>query len=135
VALHAYQGVFLALVADVSMQGNRPKIHHVTFVCDCGRIVNPNIVRQQMEGGVMMGISMLNSAGITFKNGAVVQSNFHDYPIARISDTPEIECHFIEGTDQVNGMGEFTNTTIAPSVANAMFKLTGKRLRSFPLVV
>lgn len=133
VAIHAHGGVFLVVVADVSMTDNRPKIHRVTFVCDSGRIVNPNIVRQQMEGGIMMGISMLHSEGITFKDGAVVQSNFHDYPVARISDTPEIECHLIEGTDQVLGMGEFTNTTIAPAVANAMFKLTGKRIRGFPL--
>ncbi|MBL8519047.1 MAG: xanthine dehydrogenase family protein molybdopterin-binding subunit [Betaproteobacteria bacterium] len=134
-ALHAYNGVYLAVVAEVSIVDQRPKVHHVTFVGDCGRVVNPNIVRQQMEGGVSMGLSMLASKGITFKDGAVEQSNFHDYPVSRMADQPPVECHLIEGSARVFGVGEFTNTTIAPAVANAVFRLTGQRLRRFPLEV
>jgi isoquinoline 1-oxidoreductase subunit beta len=133
VAIHAYLNVFMALIAEVSIENNRPRVHRVTFVCDCGRVVNPNIVRQQLEGGVIMGLSMLQSGGISIKDGAVMQSNFHDFPVARMSDAPVIECHLIEGSTRVTGMGEFTNTTMAPAVANAMFALTGKRIRRFPL--
>ncbi|MBL8513299.1 MAG: xanthine dehydrogenase family protein molybdopterin-binding subunit, partial [Betaproteobacteria bacterium] len=135
IALHSYNGVNMALVAEVSIVDKRPQVHRVTFVCDCGRVVNPNIVRQQLEGGVAMGLSMLASQGITFRDGAVEQSNFHDYPITRLADQPHVDCHIIEGSARIFGVGEFTNTTLAPAVANAVFRLTGQRLRRFPLEI
>jgi isoquinoline 1-oxidoreductase beta subunit len=135
VALQAWSDVFLALVADVSIANGQPKVHGVTFVIDCGRVINPDIVRAQMEGGVMMGLSAALSQAITFRDGAVVQSNFHDFPILRMANAPTIETFIIEGSDHVSGMGEFTTTTIAPAVANAIYALSGRRLRSLPLTL
>lgn len=134
VALHAHGGVYIALVAEISVENGRPRVHRATAAVDCGRVVNPGMVRAQMEGGVIMGLSAALSDGITIQDGAVAQSNFHDYRLLRIDEAPAVDVHIVEGSSRVTGFGEFTTTTIAPAVANALFALKGERVRKFPLL-
>ena len=106
------------------------------MVCavDCGIAVNPDNVRAQMEGGIGFGLSAALYGAITLKNGAVEQSNFHDYPVLRIDEMPKVEVHIVPSTDKPTGVGEpGVPPVIAPAVANALAAATGQRLRNLPL--
>jgi isoquinoline 1-oxidoreductase beta subunit len=133
VALHQSFGSIVAQVAEVSVEGAHIRVHKVSCVVDCGVVVNSEGVRQQMESAIAFGLSAALHDEITISEGRVQQSNFHDYPMLRITDMPEVQVEIIAGADAPEGVGEPGTPPIAPAVANAVFKLTGKRLRSLPL--
>ena len=97
---------------------------------DCGIAVNPDVVRAQMEGGIGFGLSAALYGEITLKDGAVEQSNFHDYPVLRIDEMPEVDVHIVPSAEKPTGVGEPGVPPIAPAVANALAAATGQRVRS-----
>ncbi|NJK45266.1 MAG: xanthine dehydrogenase family protein molybdopterin-binding subunit [Pleurocapsa sp. SU_196_0] len=124
----------VAMVAEVSVQDGRIVVHRVTASVDAGLIVNPANATLQARGSVVMGLSSALIEKITVKDGAVEQSNFDDYPILRLSQTPpEIDIHFQSTLETPFGMGEPVIGPVAAAVANAVFRLTGQRLRELPL--
>jgi isoquinoline 1-oxidoreductase subunit beta len=134
VAVMEGYSTYLALVAEVSVSGDEIKVHKVTVAGDLGAMVNPNIVRQQIESSVIFGLSAALFGEITLKNGVVEQSNFHDYPVVRMNQSPEIDITLVDnGSDKPGGIGEPVTAMIGPAVANAVFAGTGKRLRKLPL--
>ncbi|RJF98440.1 xanthine dehydrogenase family protein molybdopterin-binding subunit [Noviherbaspirillum saxi] len=133
VALHHSFGSIVAQVAEVSVEGKEIRVHRVTCAIDCGVAVNPNIIAQQMESGIVFGLSAALFGEVTIKDGKVQQQNFHDYPVLRMDQTPEVETIIVKSAEPPEGVGEPGTPPIAPAVANAVFKLTGKRLRSLPL--
>ena len=108
-------------------------MHRVVCAIDCGSVVNPQIVAQQMEGGVIFGLTAALHGEITIKQGRVEQQNFQQYEMVRMADSPRIETHIVPSSEPPGGVGEPGTPPIAPAVANALFALTGKRLRSLPL--
>ena len=133
VALHRAFGTIVCQVAEVSIEGSEIRVHKVTCALDCGIAVNPNIIAQQMESGVIFGLSAALYGEITIKNGQVEQRNFNDYPVLRMAEAPQVDTIIIASAESPEGIGEPGVPPIAPAVANAVFKLTGKRLRSLPL--
>ncbi len=133
----AYHATFnvthVAQVAEVSVEGSRIRVHRVVCAIDCGTVVNPDTVQAQMEGGIVFGLTAALKDGITIENGAVVQSNFHDYRLLPFDEMPEVEVHIVPSTEPPTGVGEMGVPPIAPAVANAVFAATGQRLRSLPL--
>ena len=127
-------GSHVAEVAEVSVDGDgRVKIHRIVCAIDPGWIVNPDTVAAQMESGILYGISGALFGEITVKNGRVEQTNFHAYPIPRLTDMPKIEVHIIQGEGEQGGCGEPGTPPAAPAVCNAIFKATGKRVRQLPV--
>ena len=125
----------VAQVAEVSVDAGKIRVHRVLCVVNCGIAVNPDIVRAQMEGAIMFGLTAALHGHHEIKNGAVVESNFHDYPILRMSEAPSVEVVIVDSTDKPTGVGEPGLPPIAPAVANAVYRATGQRLRSLPLAV
>lgn len=133
VALHQSFGSIVAQVAEVSVDGRAIRVHKVWCAVDCGMAVNPEGVRQQVESAVAFGLSATLNDAITFRDGRVQQTNFHDYRTLRLRDMPEVEVTILASTEPPEGMGEPGVPPVAPAVANAVFMLTGQRLRSLPL--
>ncbi len=134
VALHESFGSIVAQVAEVSVSANgQPRVHRVVCAADVGTVVNPGIVAQQMEGGIIFGLSAALHGRIDIEGGVVRQTNYPSYPLLRLADTPAIETHLVPSTRAPGGVGEPGTPPIAPAVANAMFMLTGQRRRSLPL--
>ena len=134
VALHEAFGSVVAQVVEVSIGPNRQiRVHRVVCVIDCGLPVNPNLIRQQMESGIVFGLSSALQNEITIADGKVTQENFVDFPVVRMSDCPVIETDIMPSRMHPQGVGEPGVPPIAPAVANAVFALTGKRLRALPL--
>jgi isoquinoline 1-oxidoreductase beta subunit len=133
IAVHESFGSFVAEVAEVSIAGGAPKVHRVVAAVDCGRIVNPDTIQAQVAGAVAFGLSAALHGEITLKDGRVEQSNFHDYPVVRIDEMPEVEVHIVESTEGPGGVGEPGVPPIAPAVTNALFMLTGRRIRRLPI--
>jgi isoquinoline 1-oxidoreductase subunit beta len=100
---------------------------------DCGMTVNPEIIRRQIEGGIAFGLSAALHGRITLKDGRVEQSNFHDYPVLRMTEMPRVEVHIVASREPPGGIGEPGTPPIAPAVVNAIFVATGKRLRALPI--
>jgi CO/xanthine dehydrogenase Mo-binding subunit len=96
-------------------------------------MVNPNIVRQQLESSIIYGLSAVLYGEVTLKDGRVQQTNFHNYPVVRMPDSPTIDIHLVESDEKPAGIGEPGTALISPAVANAVFAATGKRLRKLPL--
>jgi len=130
--MEGYGGA-MAQVAEVSVSGSTVRVHRVVVAADLGRMVNPNIVRQQLESSIIYGLSAVLYGEITLKDGRVRQSNFHDYPVVRMPESPRIEMHLVESDERPAGIGEPGTALIGPTVANAVFAATGKRLRRLPL--
>jgi isoquinoline 1-oxidoreductase beta subunit len=135
VALHQSFGTIVAEVAEVSVEGKEIRVHRVVCAIDCGIAVNPNIIAQQAESAVVFGLSAALFGQVTFKDGKAEQSNFHDYAVLRMHQAPEVETVIMPSAEHPEGMGEPATPPIAPAVANAVFKLTGQRLRSLPLTL
>lgn len=134
IALHQSFGTTVAQVAEVSVSADKAiRVHRVVCVVDCGYPVNPNMIAQQLESGVVFGLTAALYGEITLKEGQVQQSNFHDVPLLRMADCPHIETHILPSAEHPEGMGEPGLPPIAPAVANAVFALTGQRLRRLPL--
>jgi len=127
-------GSYAAHVAEVSLDaGGRPRVHRLVCAIDCGIAVNPDQVRAQMEGGAVYALTAALHGRITIDRGRVEQSNFHDYPMLRISEMPVVEVHILDSGEAPGGLGEPGVPTVAPAVCNALFALTGKRIRSLPI--
>jgi isoquinoline 1-oxidoreductase beta subunit len=135
VALHESFNSIVAQVAEVSLVNGRPKVHRVVCAADVGIVVNPGIVAQQMESAVIFGLSAALYGRIDIEGSVVRQGNFPDYPVVRMADAPRIETHLVASTRPPGGVGEPGTPPIAPAVANALFVLTGRRMRALPLVV
>ncbi|MFT7652750.1 MAG: isoquinoline 1-oxidoreductase beta subunit [Limisphaerales bacterium] len=124
----------IAEVAEVSVDANKKlTVHDVTVAVDVGPIVNMSGALSQVEGAVIDGLSAMMAQKITFENGRVEQSNFHDYEVLRISDAPRVDTHFIQSDYGPTGLGEPALPPLAPAVGNAIFAATGERVRKMPL--
>jgi isoquinoline 1-oxidoreductase beta subunit len=136
IALHESFGSFLAHVAEVSVSKEGDlRVHRVVCAIDCGPVVNPDTVHAQMEGAVVFGLTAALYGEITFEKGRVKQRNFHDYAMLRMNEMPEVEVHIVPSTDKMGGVGEPGVPPVAPAVANAIFAVTGKRVRRLPMRV
>ncbi|HEY5802250.1 MAG TPA: xanthine dehydrogenase family protein molybdopterin-binding subunit [Lysobacter sp.] len=133
VAAHESFGSFLAQVAEVSVEQGAIRVHRVVCAIDCGLAVNPEGVRAQMESGIAFGLGAALHSALTFKDGHVQESNYHDYQVLRLNEMPKIEAHIVPSSEKMGGAGEPGTAPIAPAVANAVFALTGQRLRELPL--
>jgi isoquinoline 1-oxidoreductase beta subunit len=133
IALVESFGSIVAEVAEVELVDGRIKVHNVWAAVDCGYVVNPDTARAQIEGGIIFGLSAALFTEITLRDGRVVQRNFDDYPMPKLADAPRITVEFIRSDAPLGGLGEPGVPPIAPAIANAVFALTGKRLRSLPL--
>lgn len=132
VAVHKSFDSYVAEIAEVSLENGKIRVHRVVAAVDCGMVINPDGVRQQIEGGIVYGLSAALHGAITLENGRVMQSNFHDYAPLRFSEMPQVEVHIVASSESPTGIGEPGTPPIAPAVANALFKLTGKRVRRMP---
>ena len=132
-AAHTSFGSYVAEVAEVSVDAGAIKVHRVLCVVDCGRAVNPDIVRSQMEGAVMYGLTAALHGNHQLQDGEIQESNFHDYPILRMNEAPDVDVVIIDSNEAPTGVGEPGLPPIAPAVANAVYRATGQRLRSLPL--
>ncbi len=125
---------YVAQVADVSVsEAGEVRVNRVVCAVDCGTVVNPDIVKAQIEGGVVFGIGGALWGEVTLKNGRVEQSNFHNVRVLRINETPAIEVHLVRNGEAPGGIGEPGTAVTAPALANAVFAATGKRIRTLPL--
>ncbi|MBX3586031.1 MAG: xanthine dehydrogenase family protein molybdopterin-binding subunit [Ramlibacter sp.] len=134
VALHESFGSIVAQVAEVSLQDGQPRVHRVVCAVDCGTVVNPGIVRQQMEGAVIFGLTAALHGKIDIHEGAVQQANFPTYPMLKLAQAPRVETWLIASEREPGGVGEPGVPPVAPAVANALYALTGQRRRALPLV-
>jgi isoquinoline 1-oxidoreductase beta subunit len=135
IALHESFGTIVAQVVEASLDGRTPRVHRVVCAVDCGVAVHPAGVAQQMESAVIYGLSAALYGRIDIEDGRVRQKNFPDYRVLTMAQTPVIETHIVPSTSTPTGMGEPGLPPVAPALANAMFALTGRRLRELPLVV
>jgi isoquinoline 1-oxidoreductase beta subunit len=133
IAQHASFASFAAAVAEISVEKNEIRVHRIVTGLDCGQVVNPDIVRAQLEGAAIYGMSHGLKQNITIDKGGVVQSNFHDYEVIRLAEAPVIETVLVKSDEAPTGVGEPGVPSIAPAIANAVFAATGKRLRKMPL--
>jgi isoquinoline 1-oxidoreductase subunit beta len=124
---------YTAAVAEVSVKNGQVVVHRMVYAVDCGRPINPNGIAAQVEGAAIYGLSAALHDAITIDRGRVQQSNFNDYQMPRINETPKIEVHVVQSKEEPTGIGEPGLPVIAPSVCNAVFAATGKRLRRLPI--
>ena len=134
VALHESFGSIVAEVVELSLPEGRPRVHRVVCAADIGTVVNPGIVAQQMESAVIFGLSAALHGRIDIEGGVVRQTNFPTHPVVRLADAPAIETHLVASTRAPGGVGEPGTPPLAPAMVNAMFVLTGKRVRELPLI-
>jgi isoquinoline 1-oxidoreductase subunit beta len=135
IAVFASFGSISAACITVAKDGNGIKIEKVVSVLDCGYYVNPDHVKAQTEGNIVMGITAAIKGGITFTNGQCDQSNFHNYNVMRLNEAPQMEIHIIDSGENPGGVGEPGLPPIAPALGNAIFAATGKRIRKLPFDV
>ena len=133
IAVHESFHTKVAQVATVSVENGQIKVHRVFCAVDCGLAVNPDVVQAQIEGGIVFGLTAALKGEITLEDGRVQQSNFHDYPMMRMNEIPEVEVQVLASSEPPTGVGEPGLPPIAPAVANAVFAATGQRLRELPL--
>ena len=134
IAVQESFGSIVAEVAEVSMDANnKPVVHKVTCAIDCGWAVNPDTVEQQVESGIIFGLTAAMYGEIKIENGRVANGNFPDYEMVRLATTPEIEVHIVESGHELGGLGEPATPPIAAAVTNAIYILTGQRVRELPL--
>jgi isoquinoline 1-oxidoreductase beta subunit len=135
VAVHESFGSFVAQVAEVSVEEGQIRVHKVTCAIDCGVVVNPAGVVAQMESGIAFGLGAALFSKLTLKGGQVQESNFHDYRVLRLNEMPVVDVHIVASGEKSGGVGEPGTPPIAPAVANAVFTLTGQRLRELPFTL
>ena len=128
-------GSFTAQIAEVSASNGKLRVHKVVCAVDCGHVVNPAGVEQQIQSGIVYGLSAALKGSITIGKGRVQQDNFHNYDVLRIDEMPVVEVHIVPSTANPGGIGEAAVPPIAAAVANALYAANGKRVRTLPLVV
>lgn len=133
IAVHESFGSFVAQVAEVSVEKSEVKVHRMVSAIDCGLAVNPDSLKAQMESSISFGLGAAMQSEITFKDGMVEQSNFHDYQVMRMAAMPKVEVFIVPSTEKMGGVGEPGLPPVAPAVTNAIFAATGKRIRTLPI--
>jgi isoquinoline 1-oxidoreductase beta subunit len=135
IAFSDYHGTFSAGVAEISVDpaSGKIKVHSYWVAADPGLVIQPDHVHAQLESAVVYGLSAALLEELKVKDGAVMQSNFNDYPVLRMSDLPEIHTRIVASDSSPTGMGEIGVVAVAPAIANALFQLTGKRVRALPM--
>ena len=134
ISIHKTRGSIAGAVIEVSTDVNGMlNLNKAWIAIDCGKVINPNTVRAQMEGGFTFGLSATLGEEITLKDGRVEQSNFHDYSILRLKGSPEISVEIIESGNEIGGVGEVAVPLAAPALTNAIFSSSGRRIRTLPL--
>jgi len=134
VAVHESFNSYVAEVAEITIHDDGTfKVDRVVCAVDCGVAVNPDVVRAQMESGIIFGLTAALHGAITLKDGRIEQSNFHDYPLLRLNEAPKIEVHIVPSEQNPTGVGEPGVPPIAPAVANALRAATGKSVRRLPI--
>jgi isoquinoline 1-oxidoreductase beta subunit len=134
-AFHRSFDTNVAMVAevDVDRKTGKIRVHRVVCAVDCGPVVNPDIVKSQIEGAICFGLSAALKERVEIVNGGVVSSNFGNYDILRMDEAPHIEVHIVKGLEKPGGIGEPGVPPVAPAVANAVFAVTGLRFRELPI--
>jgi isoquinoline 1-oxidoreductase beta subunit len=135
VALSNNVGSNTVQIAEVSVERGKVRVHRVVCAVDCGHVVNPSGVEQQIKSGIVFGLSAALKGGITIGAGRVEQGNFHQYDVLRIDEMPAVEVYLVPSQNAPGGIGEASTPGIAPAVANALFAATGKRVRRLPIRV
>jgi isoquinoline 1-oxidoreductase subunit beta len=142
VAAGRYRGIacfgcfasYMAEVVEISMEKDQPRVHRVVAVVDCGQVINPGILEQQIQGGIVYGLSNALRAKITIEKGRVVQGNFDDYAPVRMDETPVVEVYAVPSTESPSGIGEPSIPPLAPALGNAIYAATKKRIRALPIL-
>jgi CO/xanthine dehydrogenase Mo-binding subunit len=124
----------MAEVVEITMENDQARVHRVVAAMDCGQVVNPNILEQQIKGGVTYALTNALRAQITIDKGRVVQGNFDDYAPIRMSEAPVIEAYSVPSTEAPTGAGEPPVPPLAPALCNAIFATTRKRIRALPIL-
>jgi isoquinoline 1-oxidoreductase beta subunit len=124
----------MAEVVEISMENNQPRVHRVVAAVDCGQVVNPSILEQQIQGGIVYGLANALRAKITIEKGRVVQGNFDDYAPLRMDETPTVEVYAVPSQEAPTGIGEPSVPPIAPALCNAIYAATKKRIRALPIL-
>jgi isoquinoline 1-oxidoreductase beta subunit len=125
---------YMAEVVEINMESDAPRVHRVVAAVDCGQVVNPGIVEQQIPGGVVYGLSNALRARITIEKGRVVQGNFDDYAPLRMNETPVVEVYAVPSAESPTGIGEPSVPPLAPALCNAIYAATKKRIRALPIL-
>jgi isoquinoline 1-oxidoreductase subunit beta len=134
IAVYKSFETYVAQVAEVSLDADgAPRVHRVVCAVDCGPVVNPDIVEAQMQSAIVYGLTAALWGAITIDRGRVQQGNFNDYRMLRLAEMPQVEVHIVPSSDSQGGVGEPGTPPIAPAVCNAIFALTGKRIRQLPI--
>ncbi len=133
IAVHFSFASYAAVVLEVSLVEGWPKVHKATMAIDCGRTINPDTVQAQLQGALGFALGTALYSGLTIEKGGVVESNFHDYRLLRIHEMPQVEVHVLPSELPSTGVGEPGVPPVAPALGNALFALTGKRIRRLPL--
>jgi len=126
-------GTYMAEVVELSMEGEQPRLHRVVGAIDCGEVVNPSILEQQVQGGVIYGLANALRAKITIEKGRVVEGNFDDYAPMRMHEIPKVETYFVESAESPSGAGEPPVPPLAPAICNAIYAATRTRIRALPI--
>jgi len=133
-AVHEAFGSFVAQIVEASLAENGGvRVHRVVCAVDCGQVINPNTVEAQMESGIVYGLSAALYGRITIERGRVIEGNFDDYPVLRMNEMPTVETHIVTSGDALGGIGEVGVPPVAPALCNALFVLTGRRIRRLPI--
>ena len=132
IAIHKSFGTIVSQVVDLELVNDIPKLKRVTCAVDCGTAVNPDQVAAQIESSVVFGLTAALKGEINIEGGAVKESNFHDYQMLRMDETPPIDVYIVDSNLPPTGVGEPGTPPIAPALGNALFSATGKRQRSLP---
>jgi isoquinoline 1-oxidoreductase beta subunit len=132
-ALHESFGSIVAQIVEVSLQDGKPRVHRVVCAVDCGTVINPGIVAQQMESAVVFALSAALHGRIDIQKGVVQQANFPSYPMVMLAQAPQVETWIVPSERPPGGVGEPGVPPLAPAVGNALFVLTGRRIKSLPL--
>jgi isoquinoline 1-oxidoreductase beta subunit len=125
---------YMAEVVEISMENNQPRVHRVVAAIDCGQVINPNILEQQIQGGVIYALTNALRAQITIDKGRVVQGNFDDYQPVRMNEAPVVEAYFVASEEPPTGSGEPPVPPLAPALCNAIYAATRKRTRTLPIL-
>jgi isoquinoline 1-oxidoreductase beta subunit len=133
IALMEGYDTYMAQVAEVSVDNGEVKVRRVVVAADLGRMVNPDTVLAQIQSSVIFGMSAALMHQATLKNGRIEQTNFHDFPVARMNQAPQIDIVLVPSTEKPGGIGEPATALIGPAIANAVFAATGKRIRTLPI--
>jgi isoquinoline 1-oxidoreductase beta subunit len=133
-AAHDFQGTMMALVAEVTVsKDGHVKVQRVICAVDLGLAINPRNIETQVQSAVAFGLTATIKSSITIKEGRVEQSNFHDFPLLRMDEMPQVVVHIVPSSNPPSGLGEVGVPVIGPAVANAIYAATGKRIRKLPI--